>query len=315
VQVGENKRGATPHLLRPWSELPLPGGEGWGEGASQQKGERPMRSFTSSLLFAFILSILGLTTISCGGGDDDSSSNEGESEAEGEDNVCVVGTPSTCESQSQCAQFDHCDQLLVKADDGGDDSDNVTEDSYQSYKSCIAAEEHSPCTLRCGDGQTHPGQWTPNEGCYCRFLDDDFTFGRIEETCNGLDDDCDGEVDNGFDVGQPCDGDDDDRCEEGEWVCSADGTDQVCTDETDTIPELCNGLDDDCDEQVDDGFYDSGYLGQPCGKEGSNMCYMCNSDGTGTICTDYPGPYEEICGDGMDNNCNGVIDGGGDDGC
>jgi hypothetical protein len=51
------------------------------------------------------------------------------------------------------------------------------------------------------------------------------------EVCNGIDDDCDGQVDNGFPVGQPCDGTDADTFEEGVYVCSPGGG-LVCTDTT-----------------------------------------------------------------------------------
>ena len=45
--------------------------------------------------------------------------------------------------------------------------------------------------------------------------------GSQPELCNGLDDDCDGDIDNGFDVGQPCgDG--------GVLVCSQDGQGVGC---------------------------------------------------------------------------------------
>ncbi|OGL68934.1 hypothetical protein A3B21_04550 [Candidatus Uhrbacteria bacterium RIFCSPLOWO2_01_FULL_47_24] len=263
-----------------------------------KRGGREMKTFFFSM-------ILGLIIIGCGGGDDDSSSNEGESEAEGEDNVCVVGTRSTCESQSQCAQFDHCGKLLPKEDlnDKWDASD------YDSYYACMEAEEYSPCTLRCGDGRTYPGQWTLPDGvggdCHCYFLEDN-NFDYPEELCNGLDDDCDGEVDYGqtdgdhWRPGGSCDGNDDDSCEEGEYVCSADGIGVVCTDETDTIPELCNGLDDDCDEQVDDGFWDYPYgLDGNCDGDDDDLCeggvYVCDSSGTGTVCsdTDENTPLEE----------------------
>jgi hypothetical protein len=74
-------------------------------------------------------------------------------------------------------------------------------------------------------------------------------------------------------------------------------------------PELCNGIDDDCDGQVDEESPTSGadcLTGQPgqCGN-GTVTC----QNGSLACIPDNP-PKPEDC-DGVDNDCNGVID----DGC
>ncbi|MEK7283249.1 MAG: putative metal-binding motif-containing protein, partial [Acidobacteriota bacterium] len=65
------------------------------------------------------------------------------------------------------------------------------------------------------------------------------------EICNGLDDDCDGATDEGFDVDQ-----------DGFTTCAGD-----CNDGAAAIhpgaPEVCNGADDNCNLLVDEGFPDS----------------------------------------------------------
>ena len=66
-----------------------------------------------------------------------------------------------------------------------------------------------------------------------------------EERCNNVDDDCDGEVDEGLfrDCGTEC-GPGFERCERGEWVdCSA----------AEPVAEACNLVDDDCDGSTDEG--------------------------------------------------------------
>jgi uncharacterized delta-60 repeat protein len=80
--------------------------------------------------------------------------------------------------------------------------------------------------------------------------------------------------------------------------------------------EICNGLDDDCDGTIDDGFtfvnyyndqdadgYGAGAVTSTCQSLGSN--YVTNN----TDCNDassaaYPGAIE-ICGNSVDENCNG----------
>ena len=68
--------------------------------------------------------------------------------------------------------------------------------------------------------------------------------GPVAEACNGIDDDCDGSVDEDFGVGEACDGPDSDRCADDVMSCSG------CSPGPDTL-ETCNGVDDDCDGVVD----------------------------------------------------------------
>ena len=78
------------------------------------------------------------------------------------------------------------------------------------------------------------------------------------ETCNGRDDDCDGQTDEAFALlGRPCDSDDADFCPTGAWTCRPDGTGVECprASEVETdLRERCNRLDDDCDGLTDEGF-------------------------------------------------------------
>jgi hypothetical protein len=68
--------------------------------------------------------------------------------------------------------------------------------------------------------------------------------GPTPELCNGLDDNCDGAVDEGFGLGQACDGPDSDLCADDVMTCDG------CSLGPD-IPETCNGLDDNCNGIID----------------------------------------------------------------
>jgi hypothetical protein len=80
--------------------------------------------------------------------------------------------------------------------------------------------------------------------------------------------------------------------------------------------ELCNAIDDDCDNMVDEPFKTGGMaLGTQC-VSGLGVCarygsYVCMANGTGTQCSAVAGTNTstETC-DYLDNDCNGAVDNG-----
>ncbi len=85
----------------------------------------------------------------------------------------------------------------------------------------------------------------------------------------------------------------------------ADCQDQTCSAETECQVESCNGLDDNGNGQTDEGFEcEFGATAQCQSSCGSIGTMNCNSGCTWGACT----PPAEVCGNGLDDNCNGVAD-------
>ncbi|MBW2995988.1 hypothetical protein KY332_01675 [Candidatus Woesearchaeota archaeon] len=126
------------------------------------------------------------------------------------------------------------------------------------------------------------------------------------ETCNGADDDYDGDVDEGL-SGNLCPLQDGvcsgarEKCIGGSW--------QSCSSSTyggdyQAAETRCDGLDNDCDGSVD------GSLSRSCGVTWTGACTMGTescSGGAWTGCTAVL-PTTEVC-DGSDSDCDGIKDG------
>ena len=138
------------------------------------------------------------------------------------------------------------------------------------------------------------------------------------ETCNGVDDDCDGRTDEDVSpTSWPCK---DEgvcagaqvpvACVDGSWSC----TYALVVGYQADVETACDGKDNDCDGQTDEDFVfaddleaEPSAMGEACGPDTCRGLTVCASDGGSAACTSTSGL--ELC-DGKDNDCDDETDEG-----
>jgi len=218
---------------------------------------------------------------------------------------------------------------------------------------CVLVEGECPCAQRFAD----EGAWTEcreenewgicigSRACLASGLESCSASVPAQESCNGLDDDCDGSVDEET-GGEPCLVENEAGlcpgllvCVDGELHCEGEAAE----------PEACDGVDNNCNGTIDEGFEDTD-------KDGIADCMENDKDGDGVVdgqdnCPSIPNQEQadhdfdnfgdacdadddndevpdvddcapldksinpaadEVC-DGLDNDCNLLVDEGFDD--
>lgn len=203
--------------------------------------------------------------------------------------VGCTGSVSPTQSADACGVDANCDGLLTNQPDVQSDVSNCGSCGH----SCLVGTLHSQWTCTSGACEfrgCQPGYYDLDGNQTCEYP---CSFTSAQEACNGLDDDCDGLVDEGLTPPAPtsvcgvspaaaspqCTSQVSVTCTSGTWSCSFPSgycTGGNCAATADT----CDGNDNDCDGGVDE----------------NNVCGSCVAS-------------PEVC-DGCDNDCDGVADNG-----
>ena len=188
---------------------------------------------------------------------------------------CLDGVPVECDAYEGAGE-----EICNGVDD---DCDGPIDDGLGATTCGLGICEHT--VDNCADGA--PQACDPYEGAGV-------------ELCNGLDDDCMGDVDE--DLGTT-------TC--GLGICEhtidncVDGAPQVCDPYEGAGLESCNGLDDDCDGDVDEELGTTTCGLGPCAHIVDNCV-----DGAAVVCDPFEGAAEEICFNAVDEDCDGSLDAG-----
>ena len=195
----------------------------------------------------------------------------------------------------------------------------LVDDAGDSTGYCVPTtpDGECPCTFRAVEkalatpcGQTNEHGTCPGE----RHCTTDGLTGcdapvPSPEACNGLDDDCDGQVDEDWPAQHTgCDADGD-GCADGLWICEQEPVQLRCSEPQEGLPELCDGLDNDCDGEIDEDWLELGLV-QACDGPDPDSCaagtLICAAGGQALDCVDdEPSQYciGKECGD---DGCGGT---------
>ncbi|MFH1436819.1 MAG: sialidase family protein, partial [Pseudomonadota bacterium] len=181
-------------------------------------------------------------------------------------------------------------------------------------------EENAQCVI----DECSEGFWNINgeygDGCEYECSRCERTVGACEagmtcctaegdETCNGMDDNCDGELDeDNPGGGEPC-GTDEGLCEFGTYDCVA--GELRCVGGVRPEDEICDGEDNDCNGESDEG--DPGG-GADCGTDAGECSPGVEHCVEGIVeCAGETPSRPELC-NGLDDDCDGIIDDGNPEG-
>lgn len=193
--------------------------------------------------------------------------------------------PPTLVHKGECEEYLECDPTQTIIDT---DLDCTTDDGLPGSQDKLCSKgkvQYTDCVTPCVEE-------------VCNGVDDDCDddidegFSNVEETCNNIDDNCNGIVDEGdWECDEGC-GPGPNLCVAGEFTCIA------------PVPEeeVCDYIDNDCDGEIDEGQLNSCGI---CGLVPQEECNGLDDDCNGFIDDELISPCSTACGDGYETCVDG----------
>ena len=218
-----------------------------------------------------------------------------------QDGVCL-GSVQVCTAEGWTDDYsavDHYEETEVSCDGLDNDCNGQTDDELEGPLNTL---QYGVCR---GTHQTCDGAngWVDD-------YSDIEIYEETETRCDAIDNDCDDIVDEDcpcqYGLSRDC-GTDEGECVHGIQYCTGEGW-GPCQDGVTEQPEICDGLDNDCNGQTDDE------LERPLNSKQYGLC-----GGSHQTCTGANGwvdDYSEVYGyeetetrcDGIDSDCDGIVD-------
>lgn len=214
--------------------------------------------------------------------------------------AACYGVATSTEETSCTDAVDNDGDGSIDCNDGDCSSDSAcvcssgsTEDCSSDVGACLSGTE--TCV---------EGQWSSCSGVE-----------PSEEICDSVDNDCDGTIDDDC-LCVPGDtrdcGENIGVCKAGVQLCTDAGTWSLCYGASYGAAQVeqCNGLDDDCDGNIDEGCECTTGTNQTCGSD-VGYCtagYQLCEEAEWSECIGAIDPVTEVCNDVIDNDCDGFAD-------
>ena len=243
--------------------------------------------------------------------------------------IQCVGSVGPSGANDTCGVDANCDGNLTNQPNLQTDVNNCGACNNNCYAGALHAIWGCAAGMCVFQG-CQPGYYDLNGDNKCEYA---CTFISATEACNGVDDNCNGTIDENVTKPSPvqvcgvspsaltpeCTTGVAVNCVSGGWQCTFPAN--VCPGGCSNNDEICDALDNDCDGLVNENVAN---FGKPCASDdglpapGDGACrttgtIVCNGQNASKCsavkadCASLPGGCTEVC-DGVDNDCDGIVD-------